>query len=223
MEAHLHTTWTDGRDDLPRYLDRAKEMGLTHVAVTEHADDRSAWYPDYIRQRSSMHRHADPVQLYFGAEVRLADAGGRLNMSAERLSQVDFVVGVLHRYPCPGGDISDPRRISKERAQELDFSLSMALVANPAFHVFGHPGGMYAAHFDTYDPVLMDRLLTCAVEHDKVVEINGSERYRAATRHVLAFCLQHDVMISIGSDAHSIAELGTVRDYLRLAVKELAS
>ena len=44
IDAHMHTTLTDGRSTLDDYVLKAQELGLSAIAFTEHADDTSEWF-----------------------------------------------------------------------------------------------------------------------------------------------------------------------------------
>lgn len=215
VDAHVHTCLTDGYGSLEEYVERARDLGLQAIAFTEHADDTSSWLEGFGKGKAELQRLADPVRVYLGAEVKLARPDGTINLSEEGIGVVDFVVGVLHRYPDGAGGYLSFENLDPEEAMDLDYCLSLALLANPLVDVFGHPGGVYSTYFGRYDASRMKALVTVAASYGRVVEINSNPRYQHVFSQILERCLELDCLVSIGSDAHRVDELGHVVDALR--------
>ena len=214
IDAHIHTSLTDGRSSFEAYARRARELPLQAIAFTEHTDDRSPWYDDYLALRAGIREAAAPTKVYFGAEVKMARPDGALSLGADRISHLDFIVGVLHRYPDGNGGYLSFENLRAGDALELDYVLTKALLANPLVDVWGHPGGVYAKYFGAYRESWLRELVALAVKEGKVVEINTNLRYRAVFQLVLEECVRRDCLVSIGSDAHDVDELGGAVAYL---------
>jgi putative hydrolase len=214
VDAHVHTTLTDGRSSFESYARRARELGLEAIAFTEHTDDSSPWYDEYLELRARIREMAAPTKVYFGAEVKMADPNGALGLGAERISRLDFIVGVLHRYPDGNGGYLSFDDLSPKDALELDYVLSKALLANPVVDVWGHPAGVYAKYFGAYRESWLRELVALAVRQGKVVEINTNPRYRSVFPLIFEECLARDCLVSIGSDAHDVGELGDAVAFL---------
>jgi len=210
IDAHMHTDWTDGKSTFEEYALRAKALKLESIAFTEHADDTSPWFADFIAIQDRIRALASPVKVYFGAEVKVAHTDGMLSMSEERIRQLDFIVGVLHRYPNGNGGYHVFKDLTQEYAEQLDFELSRALLSNPAVDVWGHPGGVYVHYFGAYRESWMRELIALAERNNKVVEINTHPRYRSVLPIIYDECIVRNCLISIGSDAHAVRELGSV-------------
>ncbi len=123
---------------------------------------------------------------------------------------VDFIVGVLHRYPNGNGGYFSFKELQRAEAMEIDYRLSLALIANPGVDVFGHPAGVFSTYFGEYDRDKLRHLITMAVSQGKVIELNSKPRYRQVFPIILERCLELDCLVSIGSDAHRPDELGHV-------------
>jgi putative hydrolase len=214
VDAHIHTTLTDGRSAFDEYALRAKDLGLKAIAFTEHMDDTSVWFDDYLALRERINELAAPVKVYFGAEVKACRIDGTLNLNFKRAIKLDFIIGVLHRYPDGTGSYHSFHDLSAAQAQEIDFELSRALLSNPLVDVWGHPGGVYATYFGAYREELLRELVAHAERNGKVVEINSKPRYRPVFQVIYEECLRRDCLISIGSDAHEVSELGEVCTFL---------
>lgn len=210
IDSHMHTNWTDGRSTFEEYVLRAKELKLESIAFTEHADDKSPWFSEFIFIKDRIRELASPVKVYFGAEVKAAHTDGTLSMGEERIHQLDFIMGVLHRYPNGNGGYHSFKDLTPEYAQELDFELSRALLSNPLVDVWGHPGGVYVHYFGAYRESMMRELIALAVRNGKIVEINTNMRYRSVLPVIYDECIARDCLISVGSDAHEVSELGGV-------------
>lgn len=210
VDAHMHTNWTDGGSTFEEYALRAKELKLTSIAFTEHADDKSPWFADFIALQEHIRALAFPVKVYFGAEVKVGHTDGTLCMSEDRIQQLDFLMGVLHRYPDGNGGYHSFKELTAEDAQQIDFELSRALLANPYVDVWGHPGGVYVHHFGAYKEAWMRELISLGIRNKKIIEINTNMRYRSVLPVIYEECMLHDCIVSVGSDAHHIKELGGV-------------
>ena len=220
IDAHLHTALTDGKGSLEDYVLRAKELGLTAIAFTEHADDTSGWFEDYAHDKERIRKLAFPIQVYLAAEVKVAHTDGRLALSQPRLSMVDFIVGVLHRYPNGDGGYFSFKELKRAEAMEIDYRLSLALIANPVVDVFGHPAGVFSTFFGEYDRDKLRHLITVAASYGKVIELNSQPRYRHVFPVILERCLELDCWVSTGSDAHSPDKLGHVVTALTRAMNQ---
>lgn len=220
IDAHVHTNLTDGASSFEAYARRARDLDLEAIAFTEHTDDNSMWYDDYLALRPRIQDIAAPTKVYFGAEVKLADPSGALSLGQDRIRQLDFIVGVLHRYPDGDGGYVSLESLSPAEAQELDYTLSKALLTNPLVDVWGHPGGVYAKYFGAYRESWLRELVALAVKEGKVVEINTNARYRSVFKVVLEECLARDCLVSLGSDAHHVAELGEAPRFLEQSRRE---
>ena len=219
VDAHIHTALTDGRGSLEDYVLQARELGLHAIAFTEHADDTSTWFEEYVASKDRLQKLAGPVRVYFAAEVKLIRADGALALNPRKIQMLDFVVGVIHRYPDETGNFRPFDTLSPEEAMDMDYRFSLALLSNPLMDVLGHLGGLYSFKFGTYDEAKLKALIVAAASRGRVVEINTNPRYRDAFKPILDTCLDLDCMVSIGSDAHDPSELGHAVRFLRDELK----
>lgn len=215
IDAHVHTELTDGKGTIEDYIHKAKKLGLTSMSFTEHADDNSTYYEDYIAKKEYYREIALPIIVYFGIEVKVAHTDGKINMCTAKAQMADFVVGVLHRYPDGNGGYHSFKELDPAWAMNWDYELSKELIKNPDVDVFGHPAGVYSSIFGKYDTERLRELVTLAAENNKVVELNSAERYRHAFPIIFQRCVELDCLVSIGSDAHTTDRLGHVVNHLR--------
>jgi len=219
IDAHIHTSLTDGYSSLEDYVLKARELGLSAIAFTEHAGNTSTWFEEYAGSKERLQQLAGPVRVYLGAEVKLTHPDGKLNLDGQRIAKMDFVVGVLHRYPDAAAGYLSFKNLDPKEAMDIDYRLSLALVANPMVDVFGHPAGVYSFYFGKYHTGRLHDLIAFAASNGRVIEINSNPRYRHVFPIILETCLELDCTISIGSDAHTVDELGHVVSFLRESIK----
>ena len=79
-------------------------------------------------------------------------------------------------------------------------------VRNPNVHILGHPTGRLLLSRDGY-PLDLRAVLDAAAETDTSVEVNANPRRLDIDWRHLAYAKAQGVMISINTDAHSIAGL----------------
>jgi histidinol phosphatase-like PHP family hydrolase len=210
MDAHIHTSLSDGEGSCFDYIEQATSLGMTSISFAEHMNDTSAWFEHYIEQKTVIQTQAKPLKVYFAGEVKLADWDGCIDMHPSRLSKLDYVIGVLHSYPSEEGGYHKFEKLSHEEARELVFTLSVKLLTNPFVDVWGHPLGTFTHYYGEYELEKLEYLLELAVHNGKVIELNGNPRYQLVFEHIVRKCIEMNCLVSIGSDAHAIHELGQV-------------
>ncbi len=209
QDCHVHSTFSDGKASWSAMVEQADKISLEQITFTDHVNQSSTWVPDYvktIRQAQSEGRCGENV--FLSAEVKAADVSGTPDIAREYLEHLDYLVGVIHRYPKRDGGFHAFVDLTAEQAQEIDYAVSRKLIMHPDVDVIGHLGGTFSHYFGEYAAGQLEELVDLAVACGKVVEINSNLRYRHQFDRILARCIAADALITLGSDAHSIEELG---------------
>ena len=47
IDFQMHTTWTDGHSSVREMIESAQSRGLQAIAITEHVNAGSGWFPDF--------------------------------------------------------------------------------------------------------------------------------------------------------------------------------
>lgn len=206
-DTHCHTIASDHAystvSELAAY---AAKIHLRAIAVTDHGpamvDGAHEWHfgnlcvlPPYI----------DGVRVLHGAELNIVDFSGGVDLSDERLKQLDWVIASCHE-PClqPG-------------TVEQHTQAYLGVAQNPYIDVIGHSG----TETFKYD---YERLIPIFGQKDKLVEINAHSfgtRLGAAQNciTIAKLCKKHGVRIVVNSDAHFCSSVG----HLEPATEMLAS
>ncbi|APG88691.1 histidinol phosphatase (plasmid) [Sinorhizobium americanum CCGM7] len=212
VELQVHTNWTDGEATVLEVLQTARERGLAELAFTEHVREDTSWFPDFKAEILSAADGFGDLRVYVGCETKAMDGDGRLDVSRSVLDACDIVLGVVHRLPDGRGSYLDFKQLSFEETAEIEFRMSMGMIANAAIDVLGHPGGMSLRRYGQFPENYFRKLMTATLARGIAIEINSS--YLVDMPAFLALCDEINPFVSIGSDAHKLSDLGRCRDKL---------
>ena len=203
-DLHAHTTYSDGKSTIEEMVQHAGELGYEYIALTDHsASQRVAHGLDLDRLEAKIeeiekfrrrHRGQRP-QILMGAEVDIL-GGGKLDYPDEILARLDIVVAAIHS-------------LFRHNKDQVTGRVLDAL-ANPHVDVLAHPTGRLIGSREPLE-LDFDRVLSAARKTGAALEINGS-MYRLDLNDSMARAAQEaGVLLAIGSDAHSIAQLDQIR------------
>ena len=200
-DLHMHTTETDGKEDIAGMAEAARAGGLEYVAITDHSkslamanglDERRA-LEHAARIRAADFRYG--VRTLAGIECDIRPDGS-MDLENDCLAALDLVVASIHSA------------FNQERRQMTDRILRA--LENPYVDILGHPTGRLILRREPY-PVDVDAILDAAARHGVAVEINCQlDRLDLNDVHA-RLARDRGVSIVISSDAHSPAALGWTR------------
>lgn len=201
-DLQCHTTDSDGRDSLATMAEAAERLGYEYLAVTDHTPavrvaggmDR-AGFRRQMKRIDRLNARLSSLTVLKGAEVDIL-ADGSLDLDDATLEALDLVVISLHsRLTLP--EHAQTRRVCRA-------------LSHPSVDIFGHPsarliGGRRPAALD------WDQVYRAAKDHGVMLEVNAQpERLDLDDVHART-AIGHGLMLALGTDAHSTAELGFMR------------
>jgi DNA polymerase (family 10) len=201
-DLHMHTTATDGRDDLESMADAAHRLGYRYIAITDHSkalamanglDERRAL--EHAQRVRALNGRFEELTLLAGIECDILP-DGQLDLSHDCLAQLDIVVASVHSH------------FSQDEAQMTDRVLK-ALECRWV-DVLGHPTGRRLLKRDPYG-LSMDRVLRAAGEYGVALEINCQVDRLDLNDVNAKLARERGVLLVISTDAHSVAALGNIR------------
>ena len=210
VEYQVHTSRTDGEAEPHVVLDAAMERGLSAIAFTEHVRKDTGWFAAFAAEIRGLAPRYAGMAVYVGCETKVLDEDGTLDVSQTILDSCDIVLGSVHRVPKPGGGYYDFSALAPADFAELEFNHAMAMVRHAPIDVLAHPGGMYERRHGAFPPELFRRMMMATLDRGIAIEINSS--YLVDRDGFLALCEEINPIVSIGSDAHKLVELGRCRD-----------
>jgi DNA polymerase (family X) len=200
-DLHMHTTATDGRDDLPAMARAAKEAGLEYVAITDHSkaiamanglDERRAL--DHAVAIRALDARGVGVRLLAGIECDIRPDGS-LDLADECLAQLDLVIASVH-----SAFNQDRDDMTNRLLRALD---------NPHVDILGHPTGRLLLRREPYSfdlAAVADR----AAARGVALEINCQlDRLDLSDVHA-RLARERGARLVISSDAHAQAAVGSL-------------
>jgi histidinol phosphatase-like PHP family hydrolase len=209
-DLQLHTTGSDGRATLEEMLHAARAAGRAFVAITDHSESLSVaggMTPEERRAQGDAidaHNAASTFRVLRSIEMDVF-VDGTADTDPTVLAELDLVLGAFH---------------TKLRSREDETERYLALAQNPHVHVLAHPT---TRMFGRRVGLTADwpRVFAELARRGKAVEIDGSPRRQDLPIQLARVALAEGVeWFSMGSDAHSVEELGHLR--MALAIAALA-
>ena len=201
-DLHMHSTETDGKDDVRTMAVAAREAGLQYIAITDHTqslamanglDERRAL--EHAARIRAIDAEGLGVRLLAGAECDIKPDGS-LDLADECLAALDLVVVSVHSA------------FTQERQQMTDRLLRA--IEHPHVDILGHPTGRRILKRAPY-PVDMDAVVDAAARHGVAIEINCQvDRLDVNDVHA-KLAHERGAPIVISSDGHSRHAFGRLR------------
>lgn len=200
-DLHMHTTETDGRDDLEAMAAAAHRLGYEYIAITEHSkalamanglDERRALA--HAARVRALNGRFEGLTLLAGIECDIL-ADGTLDLADDCLAQLDVVVASVHSH------------FQQDAAQMTDRLLRA--IDCPWVDILGHPTARLLLK---RDPVRFDfeAVVAAAARAGVALEINCQvERLDLNDSHA-RLAREHGARLVISTDAHSVVALDNI-------------
>jgi DNA polymerase (family 10) len=201
-DLQMHSTWSDGRNTLEEMVAGCAAQGYEYMAITDHSKalamvgglDARRLALQWVEIDAIRARHPE-IRLLRAMEVDIL-ADGSLDLEDEMLAGLDLVVVSVHsRFDLPLG---------QQTARVL------RALEHPEVNILAHPTGRL---INRRKPISLDveAVLRRAAELGVAVELNAQpDRLDLKDSH-LVLARELGCRIVISTDAHRVAELGTMR------------
>ncbi len=201
-DLHMHTTATDGRDDIATMAAAAQRLGHSYIAITDHSqalamanglDEQRAL--EHAARVRAFNGQFEGLTLLAGIECDIL-ADGALDLADDCLAQLDIVIASVHSH------------FNQDEAQMTDRILKA--IDNPWVDVLGHPTGRRLLKREPY-PVNIERVVSAAVQRGVALEINSQvERLDLSDAHA-RLARERGATLVISTDSHSVSALTNLR------------
>jgi DNA polymerase (family X) len=201
-DLHMHTTETDGKDDIRTMALAAREAGLEYIAVTDHSqalamanglDERRAL--EHAARIRAVDAEGLGIRLLAGIECDIK-ADGSLDLADDCLAALDIVIVSVHSA------------FTLER-QEMTDRLLRA-IENPYVDVLGHATGRKILRRPAY-AVDMDAVVDAAARTGVAIEINCQVDRLDVNDAQAKLARDRGARLTISTDAHSKSAFGRLR------------
>jgi len=197
-DLQCHTTDSDGRDTLEDMAEAATRLGYEYLAVTDHAAGIGVvggldgdGFRGQRRRIEKLNARLDKLTILCGAEVDIRKDGS-LGLDSGTLESLDIVVVSVHSH-------------FELSSQEQTDRVVRAIRSGHA-HVFGHPT---ARLIGSRRPIALDlaEVIRVAADTGVMLEVNGQPERLDLDDAGARAAVEAGVLLTLGSDAHSAADM----------------
>ena len=192
-DLHMHTTESDGKDDLRTMAEAVRESGLAYAAITDHS--KSLTMANGLDERRTL-AHAGRIRamgretgvtLLAGIECDIK-ADGTLDLADDCLAALDLVVASVH-----SAFNQEPGQMTERLLRAIE---------HPSVDILAHPTGRYILKREPY-AFDVEAIVAAAAKHGVALEIN-CQPHRLDLNDVNArLARDRHVPLVISTDAHS--------------------
>ena len=196
---HMHSTWSDGRNDLEEMIAAAAARGYEYHSISEHSQGRGrvGLDPAELRaQRQKVRELGDRhhIVTLCSNEVDILPDGS-LDFPDEVLAELDIVVASVHSAINQSRDEMTRRLI---RACE-----------NPFVTIIGHPTGRMIESFAGYE-FDYDAVFAAAARTGTALEIDGQAGRLDLPAPLARRAKEFGATFTVDSDAHDATQLENI-------------
>ncbi len=194
-DLHMHTSESDGKDDIRGMATAAAAAGLHYIAITDHSQslamanglDETRALSHAARIRAIDQGGETGVRLLAGIECDIR-ADGSLDLADDCLAALDLVVVSVHSA------------FNQDRQQMTDRVIRA--IEHPHVDVLGHPTGRLLLRREPYG-LDIEAVLAAAARHGVAIEINCQVDRLDLNEVHARLAKERGVQLIISSDAHS--------------------
>jgi putative hydrolase len=185
---HVHTSYNDHSSpdlNVASAVRYAESIGLRTLAFTEHVRRESNWIERYVNEIESNNTRPS-LKLITGFEAKILRDGSIDCLS--KYSEDYFIIASFHTI---------------YGNKEIWMNAIKNAILNPDVNVIGHLAPEPSFSLDSEELIEICELLK---EHGKIVELNA--KYNRPPIDWVRKFKEHNVEFHLGSDAHSLNEIG---------------
>ena len=194
VDLHTHTFFSAcGIHTHMEILTRAKALGMTAVAITDHGSELSPRVSSPFFDR--LNAPLDGIRLLKGIECNLVDGDGRIDLPMNRLAYLDIVLLGIHP--------NTPTGLGKSAYTRM---MIHAIDHNPAVDILTHLN-------DVSYPVDFREVIGAASARGVAIELNNSKTLLKRspgelTGELVNTAKEIGAQMVVTSDMHALEELG---------------
>jgi DNA polymerase (family X) len=194
-DLHCHSDWSDGSMGIGEVVEKARGLGLSYVAITDHSKSLGIAHGldeerlvDQGREIDSLNAKLGDFRVLKGVECDIK-ADGSLDISDAVLRGLDFVVASLHSGFKGDEEVMTARMIKAIQSEHVD--------------AIGHPTGRIIQKRKPY-LLDLDRVFEAAASRGVAMEINAFPERLDLDDVSCRKAMEAGVAMSIGTDAHAL-------------------
>ena len=208
IDLHLHTDFVHGHNSIEELARQATKEGLEIIAFTEHARKDSTYISAFLEEIMSVRKSFD-IRILSGVECRIVNTKGDVDTNGYISGKVDMVIGALHKYPSDMDyEFIATENLSYIEAAEIETEATLNAIEKGVITSLAHPTRSYSEHFcQRFPEELLIQILHSCTDNGVAFELNAQTKY---LEYIMDVCIKENCLISMGSDAHSIEQVGLI-------------
>lgn len=199
IDTHTHTIASGhAYSTLLENIRYAKEKGLTHLAMTDHAPDmKHTTNNTFFMNLGVIPKNIDGIEVLKGVELNILNIDGEVDLDSSILKKLDIAIASLHM----------PRL--KGESKEVLTEACIKVMENSYVDIMGHLG-------DPRYPLDLEKIMAKSVETGTIIEINNTslksggfrEGSDVAMKEILRIAKRDGIPIVLSTDAHFATDIG---------------
>lgn len=219
VDYHMHTTFSDGKDTYPAYLDVARRKDLAEIGFTDHITLAPVdWcvkeidYPVLKENLKSLcNDFSEDVQVRFGLEVDYFPGKEEELRQLIAYFPADYVIGSVHFIGSWNFDTDQSYygKWSNNELYKMYFEMVQQAAKSGLFDVIGHFDLIkkFRCWPESDQTPLYEETLKVIKEANMVIELNTSGIDRPCgdffpNKKILEIASRLGIPVTLGSDAH---------------------
>ncbi|MFA6171519.1 MAG: PHP domain-containing protein [Patescibacteria group bacterium] len=202
IDLHIHTVASlHAQSTIFEYVNRAKELGMEVIGISEHGPDLESNHADYNYFNTILRipHWINGIRLLRGVEANIIDKDGNIDVTEEMLKKLDYVMAGFHKnagYEDSGKKLNTNAMVGAIRSGKID--------------IITHP-------FVTFIfPADVRKISEEACKRKILLEINLSyireRKLRSDTlenlKTIIKTVKKYKQKLIVNSDSHNVWELG---------------
>jgi len=201
-DLHIHSTWSDGKEELEAMARAAKGRGYEYMAISDHSISvgiahglDSERFKRQWKAIDELNEELKPFVVLKGVEAEVK-GDGSLDFDEDFFRQFDVVGASIHqRYNQP------PEKLTERALKVLE---------NPAVDILCHPTNRLIGRREGH-AIDLPKVIKAAKDNGKILEIDGSPNRLDLDDVWARKAMEAGVKLVVDSDAHSSPELENVQ------------
>jgi putative hydrolase len=193
---HIHTNYNDHSASnltVKNVVMEAERKGLETIAITEHVRETSKWIPSYLIDISNYIQKTN-VKVIPGFEAKILSNG---NIDCrEEIARDYFIIASFH---------------TKYHDKAIWINALTKAIENKYVNVIGHLSPESSFQIDSME---IEEFAELLIKYGKIVELNA--KYQMPPESWIKIFIKRGVKFHLGSDAHSLNEIGNYESIIKL-------
>ncbi len=193
---HIHTNYNDHSASnltVKNVVMEAERKGLETIAITEHVRETSKWIPSYLIDISNYIQKTN-VKVIPGFEAKIL-SDGKIDCK-EEIARDYFIIASFH---------------TKYHDKAIWINALTKAIENKYVNVIGHLSPESSFQIDSME---IEEFAELLIKYGKIVELNA--KYQMPPESWIKIFIKRGVKFHLGSDAHSLNEIGNYESIIKL-------